>query len=813
MEKRENYKVANDTTLQIATANKRTAKQWSNKQILWSDLVNLLSDTTRTNETVLEYTKMPKADKDNRKDVGGFVGGLLKAGRRKKENVQNRTLVTLDLDSISEQKETVQSVWDSITMMYENELLIYSTHSHTNEKPRLRLIIPLAKPISNDMYEAVSRKIAQEIGIDMFDDTTYEASRLMYFPSTPKDGEFIFKYQSGNLLKGEAVLDQYFDWKDASEYPTSKRERDRINRLRKKQENPKEKQGLIGAFCRTYSITEAISEFLPDVYKETGQDDRYSYALGSTTGGLVVYEDAFAYSHHGTDPISGELCNSFDLVRIHLFGDLDADIEPGTRITSYPSYKKMIEFTQDDSNVKVTLVKEKAESLDDFEFDQVEKVSDGSNNLWIEKLTVNKKGEIINTINNAVLIMENDPRLKGKFIYDSFANRASVDKGIPWTKTDKHDWSDNDDSGLRNYLEKLYGITTISKIDDAKNIVFERNKVHPVRDYLESLMWDGVKRIETLFIDYLGAEDDIYTREVATIHLVGAVSRVFRPGCKFDTMVTIAGRQGIGKSTFIAKLAKSWYSDSLDTMKGKEAAELIQGVWHIELGELNATRKADRDMVKSFLSKRDDIYRVAYAKNTSRFPRQCVFWGTTNESDFLRDPTGDRRTYPIDCEVVKPKYSIFKDLTEEVVDQLWAEAKVLFDKGQQIYLTGEAYKLSIEKQKAHKEDNPLRGHIEEYLERLYPANWDEMTLSERKSYITGDEDTFLEADLIYKKDRVCVLEIWCELLGKRPGDLKPINSREINDILRSLEGWEMASTARFGSLYGTQRGYLRKEIL
>lgn len=802
MEKVEKIKVKNDVLLQIATATRRTALKWKNQQVLWSDLVDILSSPTVTKETEAEYHKLPKAERDNIKDVGGFVGGLLKDGRRKKENVQNRTLITLDLDSIAEEKETVQTVWDSITMFFDCELLIYSTHSHKPDKPRLRLIIPLQGPIDNDMYEAVGRKIAETIGINMFDDTTYEASRLMYYPSCPSDGEYIFKHQTGRLLKGQEVLDSYFDWKDATEYPVSKREHDRINRLRKKQENPAEKQGLIGAFCRTYSISEAIENFLSDSYAAADKPDRYTYKHGSTTGGLVVYDDLFAFSHHGTDPISGELCNAFDLVRIHLFGDLDADIEPGTKVISYPSYKKMIEFAQSDSEVKVTLIKEKTEGLDDFEYSEDE-------NAWIEKLTVNKKGEVINTINNAVLIMENDKRLAGKFTYDSFANRATVHNGVPWTQAKEHDWSDNDDSGLRNYLEKLYNITTVYKIDDAKNIVFEKNKAHPVREYLSSLTWDGKERIETLFIDYLGAVDDVYTREVAKIQLVGAVSRIFRPGCKFDTMVTISGRQGLGKSTFIAKLSKGWYSDSLDTMKGKEAAELLQGVWHIELGELNATRKSDRDTIKSFLSKTDDIYRVAYAKNTSRFPRQCVFWGTTNEKDFLRDPTGDRRTYPIDCEEIVPTKSVFEDLTDAEVDQIWAEAVELYKSGHKIHLTGEAQELSVIKQQAHKEDVPLKGHIEEYLERLYPEDWDELSLTERKAFIKGDSDTFTEAELTLKKDRVCVLEIWCELLDQRPGNLKPINSREINDILRSLDGWEQASTLRFGSFYGIQRGYKR----
>ena len=371
-----------------------------------------------------------------------------------------------------------------------------------------------------------------------------------------------------------------------------------------------------------------------------------------------------------------------------------------------------------------------------------------------------------------------------------------------------------DDSGVRLFLEKHYGLTTAYKIEDAKNLVFDRNKYHPVRDYLKSLKWDGKKRVETLFIDYLGAEDSIYTREVARIHLVAAVARIFVPGIKYDNMPTLTGPQGMGKSTFIDKLSKGWFSDNLATMKGKEAAELIQGVWHIEIGELNATRKSDIDLVKAFLSRQYDIYRVAYAKNTSRFPRQCVFWGTTNDSQFLRDPTGDRRTYPIDCYVNEPKKDIWMDLIDDEVDQIWAESYAKFTSGESIYLTGEAYEISEQKQLEHKEDTPLHGLIMGYLDAMYPSNWEELSVRERVDFIANrDIEEFNEIKLTYKKDRVCILEVWCELLGKKAADLKPINSREINDILRSLPDWEVQkSPMRFGRNYSNQRGYRRKNL-
>ena len=250
--------VESDINLNIAVGNSRFDTKWKNIEISWSKLLYKLSNTTRTNETIKEYFAMTKAKRDQIKDIGGFVGGPLKSGRRKAENLAYRSVLTLDMDYIH---TSVDDVWDVITMFFGNELCIYSTHSHTPEKPRIRLVMPLSRPVLPDEYQAIARRVAYDIGIDMFDDTTYTPIRLMYWPSTSKDGEFIFKHQKGNLLDVDQILDSYFDWTDISEWPTSSREENIIHSEAKKQEDPHEKKGFIGAFCRTYTITEAIEKF------------------------------------------------------------------------------------------------------------------------------------------------------------------------------------------------------------------------------------------------------------------------------------------------------------------------------------------------------------------------------------------------------------------------------------------------------------------------------------------------------------------------------------------------------------------------
>lgn len=795
----------------IATGKSKTETKWKNIEISYQDLVEKLQVTTRTRETYSEYKRMAKANRDEIKDVGGFVGGSLKGGRKTAENLANRSLITLDLDSVD---IAVSDLWDNITMFNDYEVIIYSTHSHEPSSPRLRLVIPLDRVVLPDEYQAITRKIAEEIGIDMFDDTTYQPHRLMYWPSTSSDGEYIFLRQEGPWLQPESVLDKYLDWKNVSFWPESSRQSVRIHSQIKKQEDPLEKNGIIGAFCRTYSISESVDKFLSEVYLPTNVDGRHTYSEGSTVGGVVTYEDKFAYSHHGTDPISGMLCNAFDLVRIHKFGIRDEDAKEGTPANRLPSFVAMAELASSDKDVRRTLGTEKLQDvMDDFEFEDGKVEKEVPNIDWVEKLDYDNRGTLRGTIDNAVIILENDPRVKGKLIYNDFSNRATVVGKLPWSDEINRDWKDDDDSGVRHFLESTYDLSGAGKIADAITIVYQANKIHPVKEYLNSLTWDGIKRIETLLTDYLGAEDGIYTRAVISKHLTAGVTRIMRPGCKYDTMLTLTGPQGIGKSTFIRFLGKDWFNDSLDTVKGKDAYEQLQGSWMVEMSELTATRKADLEASKQFLSKTEDIYRVAYGRRTSRFKRQCIFWGTSNDKEFLRDKTGDRRTWPVDCGVVEIKKDIFKDLKPEV-DQIWAEAVALYKSGAKLHLVGIEADEAVKQQRAHAEDSPKTGLIQEYLNREYPVNWEDMGLFERRNYIDGTDDDFDVAASTHTmvKYKTCVMEIWCELFKGEPKALTPILSREINDILRGLDDWERSKGAlRFGSIYGVQRGFLRKQ--
>ncbi len=791
-------------TYYIATANDRFAKLWKNTEVTFDELINRLKTTTVTPETMGEFRNLPKSKQDNIKDVGGFVGGRLKNGIRQRDKVECRSLLTLDADYAA------PDFCESIDLFANYSYIIYSTHKHTAEKPRLRLVIPLSRNCTAEEYEAVARKIADEIGIDQFDDTTYQPQRLMYWSSTSIDGEYVFKYSVRNPLDVDGVLARYNDWRNVNEWHFSSRTVKQKDRLLKRQEDPTTKKGVIGAFCRCYNIHMAIAEFLPDVYVKCSADDRYTYANGSTASGLVVYEGGkFAYSNHATDPAGGQLCNAFDLVRIHKYGSLDDDAKQGTPTSKLPSYIAMQEFASNNKAVRLLLHKEREQScLSDFESD-IESENDDD---WVLELATDGKSNNLPTIDNCMKICQKDKRLKGKIAYNTFTRRHTVLGAMPWnSESESRDWTDVDDAGLRHYIENLYGIKSKAAITDAWSLVSMENSYNPVYDYLTSLKWDGIKRLETFFVDYLGADNNEYTRASTRKTLVAAVARIMNPGIKFDTVLTLVGSQGCGKSYSIKRLGGRWFSDTLTTVQGKEAYEQLQGFWLIEIAELAALRRNEVEAVKHFTAKSEDAYRAAYGHHTEVRKRQCIFIGTTNQHEFLRDQTGNRRFLPIDVHPHRATKSVFEDLTDYEVDMIWAEAVELYKNGEKLFMdTEELRTLAEAEQNRHFEESPLTGDVVKYLNTLLPDDWNKMQLYERRNYLNGYE-MGAEQNGTNQRNRVCPLEVWCEAFGGDRKDFTYQKSKEIKDIIMRTGEWEQTKTnARFGEIYGVQRGFIRK---
>lgn len=801
---RQAINIKHDGYIAIAIGKSKNETHWKNKNILWSDLVEKLSQTIRTPETYAEYKKTSKAERDRIKDVGGFVGGSIKNGRRKAENIQNRTLITLDLDYV------VGDLWSSIELLYDFAVVMYSTHTHSPDNQRLRLVIPLSRPVLPDEYQAIGRMIANDLGIDQFDDTTYQPHRLMYNPSTSSDGEYIFKVQDLSWLNPDDVLARYtFGWQDVSYWPQSSRETERMNKLVKdKQQNPLEKKGIIGAFCRTYSISEAISEFLEDVYTPGADNTRYTYAAGSTAGGVVIYDDKFTYSHHGTDPTSGILCNAFDLVRILKFGYLDEEVRIDTKEANLPSFIKMQEFAANDGKVKIQLGRDRLEGAKS-EFEEIE----DDDIEWLKLLENDRNGRICATIDNVKIILQNDSNLKNKLAYNEFSLRKSIKESLPWYKSDKiRFWEDADDAGLRHYLEKVYGIKRAAPtIEDACKLIFRENKFHPVKDYLNSLKWDGVNRVETVLIDYFGVEDNIYTKAAARIFICGAVARIFNPGCQLDYVTTIVGKQGIRKGTFYRCMAKydDWYTE-LATIKYKEAIEETNGKWIVEMAEMAPTKKSEIEEMKAFITNKSKTIRMAYAHNPTDIPRQYVLVASTNEPTFLKDPTGDRRYLPVDADMIKATKSIVADLKNEV-DQIYAEAVIIYKelKYKALMLSPEEEALASIEQDNHRIVDDEESTIIEFLDTPLPKDWYEKELYERQQYFNDSLSLKVKKEDGFLRDRVCVKEILNELYGLS-GKIDLRDSTRINKILQGLKNWDKQKSVIRINGYGQQRGYYRK---
>lgn len=804
----------------IAIASKRYDAAYKNQEMDWQTFLSKISQPVITKETQAEYSQLPKKKQDAIKDVGGFVAGYLRDGKRSNLNVHSRSMITLDIDFgsadfIDRAREKLPCTW-----------ALYSTHKHRPEKPKYRLIIPLSRDVSPEEYEPLARKIAEPFGMNLFDDTTYQPARLMYWPSCSIDGEYVFEEQEGPALDPDAVLSEYVDWSDATAWPVSDRVPAARSRAMKKQGDPLEKTGIIGAYCRAhFPIQDLIESELSEIYAP-GAAGRYTYVAGHTSNGVVIYDDRFAYSNHGTDPASQQLCNAFDLMRIHKFQDLDEDAEPGTPVVKLPSYQAMMAEATKDRATKVELNRAQQEALQSEFADLTQSAdkppkaqqralkeaqegdSESEDWTWTADLEVNKKGLNEQTIANVVLILQKDQRLKGIGGYDEFHDQCYKSGSLPWWEYQpgRTSWSDADDAGLRYYMEKYYQISNIQKIRDGLSIVLQERKYHPVRDWLNCLPeWDGVRRVDTLMIDYHGVNDTEYARVVTRKAIVALVKRVFEPGCKFDNVLTLVGpKQGTGKSTTFRILGGEWFNDTFSTVTGKEAYEALAGSWVIEMAEMSATRKADIEAQKQFISKSSDRYRKAYARNVTDNPRQCVFFGTTNDTEFLRDYSGNRRYWPLLVGEQPVTKSVWTDLEKER-DQIFAEALELYRAGEDIeYLGRELEESAREAQEEFRFKGSKEEIIAGYLERKITEDWYTRDIGSRAEFIEDGEEGTVE------RTRVCAEEIWCEALGGRRNMMPNADMREIHLILSNL-GWvRNKSKIRGDKFYGRRRYFLKQ---
>ncbi len=807
-----------------------TTGGWVNQKISWRTFASGLCSPLVGAETFEEYLKAGKKEKTEIKSSsGGYVGGAIdETGYRRRHHMRGRDLVTLDFDHLAPGDD---KVINSMCSLLGCDFVIHSSQSHTAAAPRVRVIIPLSRTVNSaDEYAAVSRKLAFKIDPSMskLDKTTHEYERLMFYPRHSKDAPFLFIWAGQNrqdvpLCDVDVLLSEYMDWHNQEEWPKAPENDFPVptpdeKRLKR---DPEERAEPIGSFCRFFSMDDAIQFFLSDVYEPVDSDasgrSRYTYIGGTSAAGAVVYDDKFLFSHHDTDPAGGKTLNAFELIQLHRYGYLDEEanakrdiLEPWNEKRSYAA---MCQWVQSDGHPELVkyreaVVREKGRSYDAFmeglnthttaedDFGDVvqTEIVWGANDL-------EKDGSVKPTLANMQRIIAEDPMLKGKIRHDVIKDRIVTLGDMPWhigdmkeeselrcRSTDENGWrtwaGEPDEVGLRTYLERKYGIQSNRKsvVLDALGYVAKARLRNGVVEYLNSLVWDGVPRIDTLFVDYLGAEDNPTTRAATRKALLGCVYRAYAPGCKFDQMCVLIGPQGIGKSTILRKLAgDAWFTDSIHSFEGPKVAEAIRGAWIVEIGELHALRKAEVGQVRQILACCEDRVRFAYARDVSENPRHCIFFGTGNDREVVRDMCGERRFWIIETGVIEPTKSVWDQFDLER-DQLWAEAVAAYRAGESLEVSREVKDDLLDRQSDFRDADPWESAIREFLTRKVPSDWAVWPIERRLDFwarfdadtidngetddyssLTGPDGNVVGA--LVERDRVTASEIWSEFLS------------------------------------------------
>lgn len=441
---------------------------------------------------------------------------------------------------------------------------------------------------------------------------------------------------------------------------------------------------------------------------------------------------------------------------------------------------------------------------------------------WQDKLRRTDNGGIKRgSLYNIRLYIENDTNLKGVLAYDEFTGKVVKLKSNKATGLQIGDWQDTDDSILRAYLDEHYQILfSKDNILDAMIRVARINTINPLKQRIGAVKWDGEARAESFFIDGVGAEDNHYTRMVTRKWLTGAVSRVYHPGVKFDIIPILMGAQGLGKSTLVRNLAPVYFNDDLKSMgKNKDDYQKLQGSWIVELAELSAMQKTDVETMKNFTSGSTDLFRNSYGRYATQHPRHCVFIGSTNHTDFLKDATGERRFYPIKCGVAKATHDPLK-YDEPYLLQVIAEAKTWMDQGERLYFDKQTLSEAKVYQLEAQVVDPMKDAITDYLEMLVPTNWDQLTTSVKHTYyrdlINGSQSVNeISGQLSSEREplkQTSIREVLAVVFNQQTDDYLAVrtnsHSKRIKLLLDNTDGWEYQRIRENGKQV---RGYQRSE--
>ena len=803
------------TRIAIATAPQRRSRHWTQSEIDWSEIAAWCESPAEV------------------KEAGNYVLGTLRPTKvkhpgssdscqslhRRKEAVVSRSAVALDVDHPG---STFTS--DLKDKLGDLPVVWHTTFSSTPDAPRYRVLVLTDREMTPNEYVAVARVIMEDLGAAQFDAGSSQPERYMFRPAASDPTAFRHGSWDGEPLSVDAMLEAAGELPEDTAPPVSRNKR-----------NPYEIAGVVGAFNRAYESFDDLIETYELPYTRDGAD-RWYYGAQVGEPGLVLLSEGLVFSHYAHDPAAtGHSQSAFDLVRMHRFGELDANTRPATPVTKLPSYAEMCSLASRDERVQTEVLK----SMD---FEPITPEQDhgalngarttertarrdsggsgggsgsggdsgsgsggsGDSGDWRRQLQRTPRSQqIIDNIHNWDLICSHDP-VFGGLHFNELSFAIETHGPLPWRSNTVSMFTKMDRSSFALYLERRYQLKpTDKRLDQLIDAAAQGRVVNHVKDYLVRLPpWDGVPRVETCLP---GVEPTPYSRMVARKSLVAAVARVFNPGVKWDHVLVVMGEEGLGKSHWINKLAQGWTA-SLGDISNKDTLLIMHRSWIMIADEGYSLKKSDADMLKEFLTRTTDTFRVPFERETGVYPRRCVIWSTTNDRVFLRSQEGNRRFL-----IVEATGSVdFEALTPEYIEQVWAEAIHLFMMGEPLFIAGDDAAMAAEVRDTFTEEDALIGLIQEYLATPVPEDWAERTPESRASWFASRGDEFTEPGT-QLQDQVCSTQIWVEALGRRIGDHRRADLLLITNALDKLEDWGPVGR-RVVPGYGQQRVFERKQL-
>lgn len=770
-----------DTVLACATAPLPNSRHFKNGVVTWGEILEWMEHPRNVKKcgnyllgTLRQTTKTHPKVRDEDPEPQPCTGV-----HRSKAGIVSRSGLLLDLDSAD------HGLPEALELVVGFEAILHTTFSSTPEEPRYRMIIPLDREVTPHEYEAAVHVVVNMLGAHNFDPGTSQPERYMFKPSAPDPDSFQWwRFEGPALAVDDLLVDYVPEDLSAKPFPGPGRGK----------RPPGDLPDPMGTFNTIYSdLALLVAEY--DLPYEPAGGDRWQLVGAGGVAGMGVAPGGFFYSHHTSDPAYLQACSAFDLVRIHLFSDMDVDAKPGTPINKLPSHLHMLEVAANDKHV-VEEVFNKGQHLDQ---------DDEGAPLphWRLGFDNGRNGKPKNIIPNWRLLAENDPVVQS-IRWNEMAAAYLFTEKPPWRKDSAMRTlavRTADERSLAVYLDETYSIGGITQ-ERVQWLVQEygtKRSHHPVKEWLDNLPeWDGIPRVETCLP---GAADTEHNRKVARKCLVAAVARVYEPGCKWDHSLILVGKEGVGKTHWIERMSNGWHAP-LGPVHAKDTVQNLQGAWIATSDEGSNMRKADADALKEFLTRTKDMIRLPYEKTWQEFPRHFVIWGTTNERDFLRRQQGNRRFLIVECE---RKVDFETEYRPNDVQQIWAEAKVLRMLGETLFFDDEDFLLTEQQRDEFTEENVLAGPIKEFLYTPKPQNYLSLHIPDRLRWLEYPHGTAPDLYL----ETVCVSQVWNEALGQYGS--RPITNADraaIRDTLREL-GWMSIGEGKALPRYGSPRLYAR----